>query len=99
MLKTNTKRFIIKLTIALFMLVFINNIIISEDSLIDDFEIKPVYKFQNKGARDPFEPSRTFVVVRAVRSVVALSNGLSCEGNQLLAPSGGQSVNTKPLLA
>ena len=44
----------------------------------------------------PFEPIFTLDGTFTVMSNVALSDGLSQQGNQFLAPSGSQSVNTWP---
>lgn len=59
MLKNRNERYIIKksiINIILFIIIIIMPSALPGVDYIDEFEIKPLYVFENKAGRDPFEP-------------------------------------------
>ena len=56
MLKKSKKSYIIKVIILLFIVALSKPVFIVAEEEEMDFDIKPIYQFQNKSGRDPFEP-------------------------------------------
>lgn len=68
MLKKELKKFIILIG-TLVILYLTNFLILADDKDADEFTIKPLYVFSNKGKRDPFKPRYKKDVIPVVDTV------------------------------